>query len=204
MFEIARASARTRFATDNTSFRDDAGGNEEHSSDWATRLILRDSGRARMSTTHVSATQGEQMRRCPIDIEEFDASDRDVSQASTLPPACYTSPEFFEFEKDAIFFRDWLCIGRADQVPSPGDYLAVTLVDEPLVMLRDNDGEIVVLSAVCRHRAGAGRGGRGQLRSQPALPVPLVDLWPRRPAHRRAAHARLRGLHARTTSACRG
>lgn len=105
------------------------------------------------------------MRRCPIDVGEFDASDREVAQASTLPPACYTSAEFFEFEKDAIFFRDWVCIGRADQVASPGDYLTVTFADEPLVMLRDNDGEVVVLSAVCRHRAalvieGSGNCGR--------------------------------------------
>jgi phenylpropionate dioxygenase-like ring-hydroxylating dioxygenase large terminal subunit len=105
------------------------------------------------------------MMRSPIDITAFDATDRDVRQADTLPPACYTSDAFFEFEKDAIFYRDWLCVGRADQVPSVGDYFTVTLLDEPIVVLRDDKGEVAAFSAVCRHRSalvveGAGNCGR--------------------------------------------
>lgn len=92
------------------------------------------------------------MTRSPIPLAEFEPSTRPVRQASSMPPACYTSPAFYEFERDAIFGREWICIGRAEQVPNPGDYLGVTVVDEPLVMLRDRDGEIVVMSAVCRHR----------------------------------------------------
>jgi len=105
------------------------------------------------------------MTTSPIPIATFDASDQDVRTAVTLPPAAYTSPEFFEFEKDAVFYREWLCIGRAEQVPEPGDYLGLEIVGEPIVMVRDHDGDVAVFSSVCRHRnvvivEGEGNCGR--------------------------------------------
>jgi nitrite reductase/ring-hydroxylating ferredoxin subunit len=85
-------------------------------------------------------------------LDTFAASTGDVNEAQALPPVLYTSPEFYAFEKEAIFAHDWLCVGRADQVPEPGDWFAVTLVDEPLIVTRGRDGVVRVLSAVCRHR----------------------------------------------------
>lgn len=91
------------------------------------------------------------------------ASDRPVDEACLLPPQLYTSPEFYAFEKEAIFGHDWLCVGRADQVAQPGDYLTITIVDEPLLVTRHKDGSIRVLSAVCRHRAMLVAEGRGHV-----------------------------------------
>ncbi|MFE7977435.1 aromatic ring-hydroxylating dioxygenase subunit alpha [Streptomyces shenzhenensis] len=75
-----------------------------------------------------------------------------VATARLLPREVYTSREFWEFEKHAVFHREWLCIGHVAEVPAPGDQLALTVAGEPLVMLRDNSGELRVLSAVCQHR----------------------------------------------------
>jgi phenylpropionate dioxygenase-like ring-hydroxylating dioxygenase large terminal subunit len=72
-----------------------------------------------------------------------------------LPPACYTSPEFYEFEKEAVFRRSWVCVGRADQVPKAGDYLSIEIAGEPLVLIRGDDGEVRVLSPICRHRGNS-------------------------------------------------
>jgi phenylpropionate dioxygenase-like ring-hydroxylating dioxygenase large terminal subunit len=82
-----------------------------------------------------------------------------------LPPACYTSPEFYARETDRIFRRDWLCIGRADEVAEPGDYLSLELFGEPLVMVRDGAGEVRVLSRICRHRAMPVVSGAGHART---------------------------------------
>jgi len=76
----------------------------------------------------------------------------DVNEACALPSSLYTSEAFFEFEKEAIFARDWLCLGREDQIPRPGDYRTVEIIDEPLLMVRDKEGAIRVMSAVCQHR----------------------------------------------------
>ena len=96
-------------------------------------------------------------------LASLDASDRPVNEACLLPPQLYTSPEFYAFEQEAIFGHDWLCVGRADQVAESGDYLTITLVDEPLLVTRHKDGSIRVLSAVCRHRAMLVAEGRGRV-----------------------------------------
>ena len=82
-----------------------------------------------------------------------------------LPPACYTSPEFYTLETERIFRRDWLFVGRADEVGKPGDYLCLELLGEPLVMVRDGTGEVRVLSRICRHRAMPVVSGVGHART---------------------------------------
>ncbi len=85
-------------------------------------------------------------------LASFDASVGDVNQSCILPPAIYCSDEFHEFEKEAVFSHDWLCVGRAGRIPEPGDYFTVTIADEPLILVRDKQGAVRALSAVCRHR----------------------------------------------------
>lgn len=82
----------------------------------------------------------------------FAASIREVDEACSLPPAVYTSEEFFAFEREAVFGHEWLCVGRTDQVPEPGDWYACELAGEPLLVARDREGAVRVLSPVCRHR----------------------------------------------------
>ena len=81
-----------------------------------------------------------------------------VKEAGILPADAYVSESFWEFEKHAIFGREWLCIGHVNEVPTPGDYLPVTVMDEPMLIVRDGD-QIRVLSAVCRHRGHPLVGG---------------------------------------------
>ncbi|MGD9762816.1 MAG: aromatic ring-hydroxylating dioxygenase subunit alpha [Candidatus Binatia bacterium] len=88
-----------------------------------------------------------------------------LSHAWTLPPWCYTSREFYDFEVRNVLMNDWVCVGRADQVPKPGDYMTMRLFGEPLVVVRDLDGQVRVLSTVCRHRGMEVVQGQGNLRN---------------------------------------
>jgi len=72
--------------------------------------------------------------------------------APVLPRECYTSPEFFEFERIVVFARSWMCVGHEQQIAAPGDHLAVTVAGEPLLVVRGEDGQVRAMSAVCRHR----------------------------------------------------
>jgi phenylpropionate dioxygenase-like ring-hydroxylating dioxygenase large terminal subunit len=85
-------------------------------------------------------------------LGRIDASAGTVDKAISLPPECYTSPEWFEFERRAIFDREWLALGHISFIPGPGDYFSITITDEPLLVVRGKDDVIRVLSAVCRHR----------------------------------------------------
>ncbi len=94
-------------------------------------------------------------------LAELDASTVDVARAATLPAALYTSDEFLQFEHEALFAHEWLCVGRASRVPNPGDWFTVTIAGEPLIVVRDKQGGINCLSAVCQHRAMAVCDGEG-------------------------------------------
>ncbi len=76
----------------------------------------------------------------------------DVDKASTLPPVCYTTEEFLEFERRALFDHEWLCVGRVDRVANPGDYFTKTVNGERLIIARAKDGVIHAFSAICQHR----------------------------------------------------
>jgi phenylpropionate dioxygenase-like ring-hydroxylating dioxygenase large terminal subunit len=65
-----------------------------------------------------------------------------------------------------------LCIGHVGEVPQPGDQVPLTVLDEPIVLLRDTAGDIRVMSAVCQHRGHplfGGLAGEGRPASAPCL-----------------------------------
>ena len=94
-------------------------------------------------------------------LASLDTSVADVATAATLPPEMYTSDEFLGFEKEALFMREWLCVGRGERIPEPGDWFTVTLLEEPVIVARDKEGEVRAMSAVCQHRAMAVCEGQG-------------------------------------------
>jgi nitrite reductase/ring-hydroxylating ferredoxin subunit len=69
-----------------------------------------------------------------------------------LPAECYTSPEFFEFERTEVFSHAWLCVGRIEQVANAGDCLFAQPAGEPILVTRTQSGELRAMSAICRHR----------------------------------------------------
>ncbi len=85
-------------------------------------------------------------------LDSFDASIADVTTAITMPPEIYTSEEFLRFERDAVFAREWQCVGRASRIPNAGDYFTTTVNAEPIIVTRAKNGEIHAFSAICQHR----------------------------------------------------
>jgi phenylpropionate dioxygenase-like ring-hydroxylating dioxygenase large terminal subunit len=94
-------------------------------------------------------------------FDGLDSSAGALDRAETLPPACYSDPAFFEFEKDAVFGREWLCVGRESWAANPGDYFATQVIGEPVLIARGQDGALRAMSSVCQHRAALVAEGRG-------------------------------------------
>jgi phenylpropionate dioxygenase-like ring-hydroxylating dioxygenase large terminal subunit len=101
------------------------------------------------------------MAVCPIPLDELEASIADPLAPTFLPPAAYTSPAFHDFELDAVWRREWVLVGRLEEVPEPGDWFSIEVAGEPLLIVRDDDGAVNAISAVCRHRAMLVAEGRG-------------------------------------------
>jgi Rieske 2Fe-2S family protein len=72
--------------------------------------------------------------------------------ARTLPGRYYTAPEVLALEQERIFCRSWICVGRADALAAPGDYMLVEIAGESIIVLRDQSGERRAFYNVCRHR----------------------------------------------------
>lgn len=86
-------------------------------------------------------------------------------RAFAMPKSVYTSPEFAEAELKHIFAKEWLCAGRAEALPNPGDYMTMTIAGEPIIILRDREGQLRGMSNVCRHRMSTLLEGRGNTRA---------------------------------------
>lgn len=97
-------------------------------------------------------------------FDSLESSTIDINDAETLPPSCYTDADFYAFEKDAIFTREWLCVGREDWVKNEGDFFNTIIADEPIVVARARDGSLNAMSSVCQHRAMLVSEGRGNTR----------------------------------------
>ncbi|MAM12797.1 MAG: (2Fe-2S)-binding protein [Rhizobiaceae bacterium] len=86
-------------------------------------------------------------------------------QAQAMPVSAYTSEDFLALEQSEIFAKSWLCAGRADALSKPGDYMTIEISGEPIIVLRDREGDLRALSNVCRHRMSVLLEGRGNVRT---------------------------------------
>jgi len=79
-------------------------------------------------------------------------SDRPTEMERTLPARAYLSEGAFALERERIFWREWMCVGREEACARPGDYLRVDVAGESVLIVRTRAGELRGFHDVCRHR----------------------------------------------------
>jgi nitrite reductase/ring-hydroxylating ferredoxin subunit len=72
-----------------------------------------------------------------------------------VPIEPYISPEFFELERDRVFRRVWLCLGREERIPNPGDFFVkdLAIARTSIIVVRGKDGRIRAFHNACSHRS---------------------------------------------------
>jgi Rieske 2Fe-2S family protein len=70
----------------------------------------------------------------------------------TLSGADYTSDSVYADEREQIWWGGWVCVGRAEEIPGPGDYLVRDVAGESIFITRNRAGEIRAFYNVCAHR----------------------------------------------------
>ena len=86
-------------------------------------------------------------------VEELKASVAvPFNQAHAMPKSVYTSEVFATEEIEHIFSKEWFCIGRANALSKPGDYVTLELANQPIMVIRDRNGMLRAQSNVCLHR----------------------------------------------------
>ncbi len=82
--------------------------------------------------------------------------DSDISRAWTVPSAWYRDAESHDRCLDRIFRRSWHWLADGSDVRAPGTAHPTSILDrshcEPLVVTRDREDHLRVLSNVCTHR----------------------------------------------------
>jgi choline monooxygenase len=109
-----------------------------------------------------------------------------LESANGLSNRHYTDPEWFEIEKQKLFFDNWAAIGFARDVSENGDAKPLTFLGQPLVIIRGRDGRLRVFQNICRHRGMILIGSPADPRRHP-LPLPFMVLRSRRRAQGDAA-----------------
>ncbi len=88
----------------------------------------------------------------------------EAERSHTLPASWYYDPQIWRAEHEAIFYRTWWYQCHISDVAQPGDYHAGHIVDQGIVILRSDDGELRGFHNVCSHRAHPLLEGEGNTR----------------------------------------
>jgi len=70
----------------------------------------------------------------------------------TLPGTAYHSDETYAVDRERVFFRNWVYVGRTERAPRPGSWLRVEIAGESLLIVRGKDERLRAFYNVCRHR----------------------------------------------------
>jgi glycine betaine catabolism A len=64
----------------------------------------------------------------------------------------YWDPDVLRTELDHFFYRNWLNVGREEQIPDRGDFFTREVGRESILFVRDGDGIVQGFYNLCRHR----------------------------------------------------
>ena len=98
-------------------------------------------------------------RPTPVDIAQ--GWDSNASASLSLHADAYTRQRWFDADQDTIIRRSWQWICHRETVREPGSYVAETVGEMPIVVVRDRTGVLRAFYNVCKHRAHELLSGTG-------------------------------------------
>lgn len=88
------------------------------------------------------------------DLSQISAGyDANPARSFSLRADAYTDPGFRDFEHEAIFAKTWQWVCHAEKLAEPGSYVAATVAEKPIAIVRDSEGGLRAFYNVCKHRA---------------------------------------------------
>ncbi|HWE12852.1 MAG TPA: aromatic ring-hydroxylating dioxygenase subunit alpha [Solirubrobacteraceae bacterium] len=88
-----------------------------------------------------------------------------VSSGVALEPHLYTDQGVLEAEQELIFERTWQLAGHVASLPRTGSYITARAGTQPVLVVRDEHGQLRAYRNVCRHRASRLLSGSGQCKA---------------------------------------
>lgn len=86
-------------------------------------------------------------------------------RAGTVAADRFTDPDILARERDALFLRTPQPVAFSGEIPDPGSYLALDVLDVPVLLSRDDRGALHAFINACAHRGARVASGSGVARS---------------------------------------
>jgi phenylpropionate dioxygenase-like ring-hydroxylating dioxygenase large terminal subunit len=85
-------------------------------------------------------------------------------RSHSINTRCYTDPAFLEIEREQVFHRSWQFLCHEEKLRQPGSFVTMNIEGQPIVALRNRDGELKAYYNVCKHRGHELLSGEGQIK----------------------------------------
>src|SRR5262245_20541975 len=76
----------------------------------------------------------------------------DLFEPVTIGVEAYISEEYARAERDKLWRKVWLQVGRVEEIAEVGDYISYEILDDSILIVRAAVGEIRAYHNVCQHR----------------------------------------------------
>lgn len=76
----------------------------------------------------------------------------ELEQPATIPAEAYISEDYARAERDRLWRKVWLQAGRVEDIPAAGDYITYEVLDDSVLIVRGDSGDILAYHNVCPHR----------------------------------------------------
>jgi phenylpropionate dioxygenase-like ring-hydroxylating dioxygenase large terminal subunit len=64
----------------------------------------------------------------------------------------FSDPDVYDREQELVFGRCWLFLAEDSMIPEPGDYITTAMGEDPVIVCRDNAGNVRAFLNTCSHR----------------------------------------------------
>lgn len=77
---------------------------------------------------------------------------KEMMEEGYYPQWLVTDPDIYKREQEKIFGKTWLFLGHESELKEPGSFITRMMADDPVILMKNNDGEIKGFLNSCAHR----------------------------------------------------
>lgn len=86
-------------------------------------------------------------------LEHVEQGTTDMAESTMrVPVSVYQDPELWQKEMEVIFKKLPIMVGLSSEIPNPGDFKTIEILDMPLLITRYKDGQVRAMINACTHR----------------------------------------------------